>query len=118
MTINNGEQVIDLATAQGMAIEALSCSESPNRSGKDTNVPCNDFISRRAVLEMVNAWTYNLCDPEDDWAAQKEVKDLPSEQPEYPEWAKKVEEYRQSAPSHINKPLAWALYQTWKEYDR
>ena len=39
-------------------------------------------------------------------------------QPDLPDWAKKVEEYRKSAPSHIHNPLAWALYQTWKEYDR
>ena len=46
------------------------------------------------------------------------VADAPIIEPEPPEWAKKVEEYCQSAPSHINNPLAWALYQTWKEYDR
>ena len=42
---------------------------------------------------------------------------LPSAQPKLPDWAQKVEEYRKSAPSHIHNPLAWALYQVWKEYD-
>ena len=46
---------------------------------------CNDTISRAAVLEMVNAWTYNLCDPEDDWAALKAIRDIPSAQPA-PQW--------------------------------
>ena len=40
-----------------------------------------------------------------------------SAQPEQPEWAKKVDEYSKSAPSYIVDPLAWALYQVWKEYD-
>lgn len=46
------------------------------------------------------------------------VCDAPTIEPELPEWAQKVEKYRKSAPSHINNPLAWALYQTWKEYDK
>ena len=46
------------------------------------------------------------------------LDDVPSAQPQLPEWAQKVEKYRKSAPSHIHNPLAWALYQTWKEYDR
>lgn len=50
--------------------------------------------------------------------ATEYIKQLPYAQPELPEWAQKVEEYRKSAPSHIHNPLAWALYQTWKEYDR
>ncbi len=45
------------------------------------------------------------------------IHEAPTIEPELPEWAQKVEEYRKSAPSHINNPLAWALYQTWKEYD-
>lgn len=38
-------------------------------------------------------------------------------QPQLPEWAQKVEEYRKSAPSFVRNQLVWALYQTWKEYD-
>ena len=45
------------------------------------------------------------------------VRKLPSAQPELPEWAQKVEEYRKSAPSFVRNQLVWALYQTWKEYD-
>ena len=48
---------------------------------------------------------------------ERGVYSLPSAQPQLPEWAQKVEEYRKSALSHIHNPLAWALYQTWKEYD-
>ena len=46
-----------------------------------------------------------------------DMKELPSAQPELPEWAQKVEEYRKSAPSFVRNQLVWALYQTWKEYD-
>lgn len=45
------------------------------------------------------------------------VGKMPSAQPELPDWVQKVEEYRKSAPSIIHNPLAWALYQTWKEYN-
>jgi len=41
-----------------------------------------DLISRQAVLDMANTWTYNFCDPEDEWQAMKEIRDLPSTQPE------------------------------------
>ena len=40
----------------------------------------DDLISRQAVFDMANTWTYNFCDPEDEWAAMKEIKDLPSAQ--------------------------------------
>lgn len=42
----------------------------------------NDLISRQAVLDMANGWTYNFCDPEDEWAAMKEIRELPSAEPE------------------------------------
>ena len=45
----------------------------------------DDVISRQAVISMVNDWTYDLCDPEDDWAAIHDVKALPSVQPEITE---------------------------------
>ena len=41
---------------------------------------------------------------------------MPSAQPELPEWVQKVEEYRKIAPKTFSSPLAWALYQVWKEY--
>lgn len=72
--------------------------------------PCEDAINRQAAID--------LCDWYDNPSMHDDLEKLPSAQPQLPEWAQKVEEYRQSAPSHIHNPLAWALYQTWKEYDR
>lgn len=42
---------------------------------------------------------------------------LPSAEPK---WAKKVEQMRIKAEGMpcVKNPLAWALYQVWKEYDR
>ena len=48
----------------------------------------------------------------------REAEEAPSAQPDLPSWAKKVERYRKEAPKHIHKPLAWALYQVWTEYDK
>lgn len=42
----------------------------------------DDLISRQAVFDMANGWTYNFCDPEDEWAAMKEIRELPSADPE------------------------------------
>ncbi len=44
---------------------------------------------------------------------------MPSAQPELPKWAQKVERMYNNALTmpYIQKPLAWALYQVWKEYD-
>ena len=78
----------------------------------------SDVIDRQAAIDA----HYEYCNKHPDagfpvWSL-KILEDLPSAQPELPEWAQKVEEYRKSAPSHIHNPLAWALYQAWKEYDR
>jgi len=51
----------------------------------------------------------------DGWA-KAEFHELPSAQPQLPEWAQKVEEYRKIAPKTFSSPIAWALYQTWREY--
>ena len=40
----------------------------------------DDLISRQAMLDMANGWTYNFSDPEDEWAAMKEIRELPSAQ--------------------------------------
>ena len=49
------------------------------------------------------------------------VYNLPSAQPEHLQTVmKKIKEKYEkgmNTPS-INKPMAWALYETWKEYDR
>ena len=72
-----------------------------------------DLISRQAAIDAIIEW-YG-CEPSDIGAFEDIIEKMPSEQPQLPEWAKKVEEYRQSAPQHIHNPLAWALYQVWKE---
>lgn len=76
-----------------------------------------DTINRQAAIEA----HYEYCNKHPDagfpvWSL-KILEDLPSAQPELPEWAQKVEEYRKSAPSFVRNQLVWALYQTWKEYD-
>ena len=71
----------------------------------------NDLISRQAAIYIASGY----CHPAN---IAQELAKLPPAEPELPEWAKKIEEYRKSAPSYIQNPLAWALYQTWKEYDR
>ena len=53
----------------------------------------DDLVSRQAVQTMINSWTYNFCDPEDEWAAMKEIKDLPSVHPELNEWCHDCKEY-------------------------
>ena len=74
----------------------------PETHEKRTETHSCDCISRKAAIE---------------WCLEG-LNNMPSAQPEQPEWAQKVEEYRQNAPQHIHNPLAWALYQVWKEYDR
>lgn len=51
--------------------------------------------------------------------AEGAIFNLPSAQPESPEWAQKVELMHSKALKmpYIKKPMAWALYQVWKEYD-
>ena len=78
---------------------------------------CEDCISRQAAIEAINRLDIpeDMCVFEILSHIELELGTLPSAQPQLPEWAKKVEEYRQSAPQHIHNPLAWALYQVWKE---
>ena len=73
----------------------------------------SDLISRQAAIDALIEW-YG-CEPSDIGAFEDIIEKMPPAQPQLPEWAKKVEEYRQSAPQHIHNPLAWALYQVWKE---
>ena len=51
--------------------------------------------------------------------AVRQVEQVPSVQPEQPEWVQTVERWYNKAlcKPEIKKPMAWALYQTWKEYD-
>ena len=74
----------------------------------------NDPIDRQAAIDAMKSISDSICEQQ----AIDALCELPSAQPDLPEWAKKVEEYRKSAPDTIYNPLAWALYQVWKEYDR
>ena len=76
-----------------------------------------DTISRQAAIDAIDRLDIpeDMCVFEILSHIELELGTLPSAQPQLPEWAKKVEEYRQSAPQHIHNPLAWALYQVWKE---
>ena len=82
----------------------------------------SDLISRQATIDKFEPWLKVSGYSEGELNMLKailyELRFMPSVQPQLPEWAQKVEECRQSAPSYIHNPLAWALYQTWKEYDR
>lgn len=75
-----------------------------------------DLISRQEAIEA----HYEYCNKHPDagfpvWSL-KILEELPSAQPDLPEWVQKVEEYRKIAPKTFSSPLAWALYQVWKEY--
>ena len=118
------------------AIDIIIAVPSARPVAKDTNVPinANDCISRQAAIdaligitrfktkhELMQRVNASVQD-EQGWLGAvaeclDEIEDLPSAQPELPEWAQKVEEYRKSAPSFVRNQLVWALYQTWKEYD-
>jgi len=76
----------------------------------------DDLISRQQAIDALKGMAVPLYkDPacEDIWERDRTLdnaidalRGLPSAQPQLPEWAKKVEEYRQSAPQHIHNPLA------------
>ena len=84
----------------------------------------NDPIDRQAAIDAIckegtrleRNGTVAMCEIK-QWCVDL-LEQLPSAQPNLPEWARKVEEYRKSVPDTIYNPLAWALYQVWKEYDR
>ena len=87
----------------------------------------DDLISRQAALEAIRTLqTYKLFSGDDmiliDKAqVQTELMMLPSAQPEHMHTVmlKIAEKYEKAMnTSCILNPMAWALYQTWKEYDR
>lgn len=98
-------------------------SAQPETHDKRTETHSCDCISRQAAMEEISKQqTYKMFEGEDTLYLDANdvgsvLASLPSAQPELPEWAQKVEEYRKSAPSFVRNQLVWALYQTWKEYD-
>ena len=88
---------------------------------KTCKVASNDCISREAAINAVrkykkeHGYAYYDCACE----IEKPIQQIPSAQPDLPEWAQEVERMYNKALTkpYIKKPLAWALYQVWKEYD-
>ena len=78
----------------------------------------DDVISRQAAIDAVKGLLDSML--ETDTIGFYEIENIlfevPSAQPQLPEWAQKVEEYRKIAPKTFSSPIAWALYQTWREY--
>lgn len=94
------------------ALRALPSAQPEKRTEKRTETHACDCIDRQAALDWLkNEWNGMVMSLFDG------IKGLPSAQPELPDWAQKVEEYRKCAPSFVRNPLVWALYKTWKEYD-
>ena len=77
----------------------------------------NDLISRQAAIDALSS-IGSVSTEADRKYARSIFEALPPVQSDLPEWAQKVEECRKNAPECIHNPLAWALYQVWKEYDR
>lgn len=79
-----------------------------------------DLIERQEALDCFQDWMDKYGDVHiaDEMTEYRRIEQLPSVQPEQPEWVQKVERYINSAPAYVHNPLAWALYQTWKEYDK
>ena len=89
----------------------------------------DDLISRQAAIDalekifpadpMRNDYTQGItCGAA---LATEYIKQLPSAQPEHMHTVMlKIKEKYEKAMNTpcINNPMAWALYQTWKEYDR
>lgn len=74
----------------------------------------DDTISRQAAIRIASGF----CHPAN---IAKELAKLPSAQPEHlcvvMDKISKAYEKAMNTPC-IHNPMAWALYQVWKEYDR
>lgn len=75
-----------------------------------------EMIERQAAIDAIgeiHSLDYNA------QAIKARIEQLPSAQSEIPEWAQTVERWYNKALCfpHIKNPIAWALYQAWKEYD-
>ena len=82
----------------------------------------DDIISRAAAIALVEEIESKRLKGEIDLTYApmiKGIKALPPAHSEQPEWVQAVERWYNKALCNpcIHKPLAWALYQVWKEYD-
>lgn len=80
----------------------------------------SDLIERQAAIDALVKRTHLPWEDLKTLNPMLEVLErLPSAEPEYPEWAQKVERMYNKALTkpYIKNPLAWALHEVWKEYD-
>ena len=87
----------------------------------------NDQISRQTAIKALDSEKFDgafCCEYEVGYNdgidfAISTISALSSVQPDKPEWVESVERWYNKAlcKPYIKNPLAWALYQTWKEYD-
>lgn len=77
----------------------------------------SDLIDRQRAIDVVDRY-FKFIELNGDICIDG-LKMLPSAQPKMPKWARKVGQMYNKALKmpYIQKPLAWALYQVWKEYD-
>ena len=113
----NAEKVSDRTTdgliSRQAAIDALRKAlyeyedETEKRFQESDELDVGDWMLHRIFVQ-------NMSDID-----KQTILNLPSAQPELPEWAQTVERWYNKAlsKSYIQKPMAWALYQTWKEHD-
>ena len=89
----------------------------------------NDLISRAAAIDEFdgvkvdeeNCTEYDIGYNDGIDFAISKLSVMPSAQPEYLQTVmEKIKEKYEKGMNmpYINKPMAWALYETWKEYDR
>lgn len=89
----------------------------------DSLIPSGDTILRQDAIDAFKPYAeYESNRSNKDWVKRIEVilSDLPSAEPELPEWVQEVERMYNKAlcKPYIQKPLAWALYEVWKKHDR
>ena len=89
-----------------------NCSEFPNNS---------DTISRQQAIDEITEYGFGDTIYMSVAELKRRIEQLPSAQPEHMHTVmlKIAEKYEKAmnTPCILN-PMAWALYQTWKEYDR
>ena len=96
--------------------DLISRQSAIDAIAKCTN--CGDEKTLRAYVakhSLDNGWTGGVLQ------ALDAVKELPSAQPEHMHTVMQMikEKYEKAMnTSRISNPMAWALYQTWKEYAR
>lgn len=107
----------------------MTCMSRGSETGR-RKMMAEDLISRQAAIDALDAYIKLNKAPthyeNQFWIdgmedAERIIKELPSAQPEHLHTVmKKIGKRYEKAMNTpcINNPMAWALYETWKEYDR